>query len=380
MPRNLTSRRQFLGKAAAAGSAFVASGAFAGRADAEITSVSPELAYDARLHVRMSIGEFVKDKDMLAAFRCGVERMRAMDPTHPFSWIFQANMHRRPTFPDYVYRQAASSNDPAQRLFHDRLDITPSANIFGHCAHHNWWFLPWHRAYVFYFERILRWATGKPDFALPYWDYTSQAGAVVPEVLRCPTAGGKPNSLFVPALVRFTDDAGRQQEFAMRSEELNEGEPIPDAFVSLSPLTRVAFTNSLPHASDASFGGQRSTGLTTPMGVGGAFEVLYDIFHAAIGGCRVVDGDIRRGFMFKTETAPRDPLFWVLHSNVDRLWSSWLAWGGGRVNPSDSEWLEQPFTFYDVAGEKPSAVTVRVRQLLDTKRQLGYVYDRLATS
>ena len=36
----------------------------------------------------------------------------------------------------------------------------------NHCTHGNWWFLPWHRAYLFYFEAICRKLTGNNDFAL----------------------------------------------------------------------------------------------------------------------------------------------------------------------------------------------------------------------
>src|ERR1700730_7346672 len=40
------------------------------------------------------------------------------------------------------------------------------------CPHSNWWFLPWHRAYVHYFEKICRDVLNNPAFELPYWDWT----------------------------------------------------------------------------------------------------------------------------------------------------------------------------------------------------------------
>jgi tyrosinase len=42
------------------------------------------------------------------------------------------------------------------------------------CPHGNWWFLPWHRGYIGWFERICRELSGDPGFALPYWDWTAQ--------------------------------------------------------------------------------------------------------------------------------------------------------------------------------------------------------------
>ena len=40
--------------------------------------------------------------------------------------------------------------------------------------HGNWFFLPWHRAYLLYFEQIRRELTGEASFALPYWNWTCQ--------------------------------------------------------------------------------------------------------------------------------------------------------------------------------------------------------------
>ena len=43
------------------------------------------------------------------------------------------------------------------------------------CQHQGWFFLPWHRMYLYFFERIVRAAVveagGPADFALPYWNY-----------------------------------------------------------------------------------------------------------------------------------------------------------------------------------------------------------------
>ena len=41
------------------------------------------------------------------------------------------------------------------------------------CPHGNWYFLPWHRAYLLAIEDICATLVGDPLFALPYWDWTS---------------------------------------------------------------------------------------------------------------------------------------------------------------------------------------------------------------
>lgn len=49
-------------------------------------------------------------------------------------------------------------------------------NAFIHymdCPHGNWWFLPWHRGYLGWFEQTCRELSGDPDFAFPFWDWTT---------------------------------------------------------------------------------------------------------------------------------------------------------------------------------------------------------------
>jgi tyrosinase len=48
-------------------------------------------------------------------------------------------------------------------------------NAFVHlmdCPHGNWWFYVWHRGYVGYFEQTIRALSGDDTFAMPYWDWT----------------------------------------------------------------------------------------------------------------------------------------------------------------------------------------------------------------
>ena len=61
----------------------------------------------------------------------------------------------------------------------------------------------------------------------------------------------------------------------------------------------------------------------------------------------VVHGSIG-GNMGGFNTAGQDPIFWLHHCNIDRLWEEWLAQGGGRVNPTaDATWMNTDFTFVD---------------------------------
>ena len=69
--------------------------------------------------------------------RRAVARMKALPQSDPRNWIRFADIHR------------------------------------NFCPHANWYFLPWHRAYIRSFERICQELSGKADFALPYWNWTA---------------------------------------------------------------------------------------------------------------------------------------------------------------------------------------------------------------
>jgi hypothetical protein len=81
----------------------------------------------------------------------------------PTSWRYQAAIH------DYV-RQFDPLATPG-----DVLPSRGAAEFWAQCQHFSWFFLSWHRMYLFYFEQIVS-ATIKqlkgPEWALPYWNYS----------------------------------------------------------------------------------------------------------------------------------------------------------------------------------------------------------------
>src|SRR3954464_8844780 len=65
-----------------------------------------------------------------------------------------------------------------------------------YCQHGSRLFLPWHRAYLYFFELAMR--DRVPDAALAWWDWTSpHSHAVgVPDVYRAVKVEGQPNPLY----------------------------------------------------------------------------------------------------------------------------------------------------------------------------------------
>ena len=69
---------------------------------------------------RQSASPTNPDPPELKGYKKAVELMKKLPASDPRSWKAQAKIH----------------------------------NDF--CPHNNWWFLPWHRAYLFYFEQVCR--------------------------------------------------------------------------------------------------------------------------------------------------------------------------------------------------------------------------------
>ena len=77
--------------------------------------------------------------------------------------------------------------------------------------------------------------------------------------------------------------------------------------------------------------------------------------------------------MGSVPTAAQDPIFYLHHSNIDRLWNLWLAQGGGRTDPlTDATWRTQRFTFFN---EKGKQVQMTGCDILRAAQQLHYVYE-----
>jgi tyrosinase len=199
--------------------------------------------------------------------------------------------------------------------------------------------------YLYYFERILREASGDPALALPFWDYTDPQERALPEPFRVPAA--ETNALFV----------------SDRAPGINTGALLPDSAVQFEAAMR--FTNfTSPTGSAMSFGGQSIPSPSHFDGPPGQLESQpHNVIHVLVGG--------RTGWMSDPNLAARDPIFWFHHANVDRLWNVWRSRGGGRTNPTDATWNDTVFVFFDENGQR---IEMTGREIVDSVGQLGYEY------
>ena len=109
---------------------------------------------------------------------------------------------------------------------------------------------------------------------------------------------------------------------------------------------------------------------------GGLESAPHNNLHGAIGGSipGADPNDWRNfGLMSTPLTAALDPVFWLHHANIDRLWSSWR-----RVNddPTDEGWLDGPADRPFVMPTSTGEWDYTARDVLDTSAPLlDYVYD-----
>jgi len=192
------------------------------------------------------------------------------------------------------------------------------------CEHYTVFFLSWHRMYLYYFERIIRKMSGDANWALPFWNYQSTSERTLPSAFWTPADASNPLYIFD------------------RNPGWNDGS---------ASLWDSAVSTAMPFG-DIDFGSFY-------------YQLEYnmhDTVHTAVG-----------GLMGYHLTAAQDPIFFLHHSNVDRLWNSWLTLKNGRQDPfSDASWTTAPFTFFD---ENKKQVTITGCEILRAQDQLGYVYE-----
>lgn len=195
-------------------------------------------------------------------------------------------------------------------------------------------FLPWHRAYLLYFEHAAR--DQNTDAAVPWWNWTSDMSHAdgVPRPFASPRVNGARNPLFSGPVPETNLGPARQ---SVRFPGDPASLPTPAAVESVLNLTSfVDFQIQL--------------------------EDIHDLLHGWTGGINPrSDRQPRGGDMGAVATAAYDPIFWSHHAMIDRVWYLWQLRHGTNNIPPD--YLARPLA--------PFSLTVQ--DVLDIRR-LGYEY------
>jgi tyrosinase len=309
---------------------------------------------------------------------------------------------------------AMAPEDPSD---HDHTPHAHGPAAGTDVAHGNAAFFPWHREYTRRFEEALQLID--PNIAIPYWDWTDPEAIDVifqPDFLG---TKGQGTSIDIPGF--GTAEGGLVQgNFSeangwILNNDINldfSGNPrgtaltrfLQTPLLNNYPIPKADIDQILALDDYASF---RSAleGFSLVEGQQGIPGILmHNYIHGLVGGIVPRPGEEPSFFGLGTmsfSSSPYDPVFWLHHSNVDRLWAEWQANGhaGSDFYPSTGQPfghnLNDPMWPWDGGLSTPMnrgpgnlrsylppfAVddVVTPADNLDITR-LGYTYDTLVTS
>jgi tyrosinase len=259
------------------------------------------------------------------------------------------------------------------------------------CPHGNWWFFNWHRPFLGYFEQICREVTKQDSFALPYWDWT--ANPVLPESFWKPT---RATNILDPGSDFFIEDGDK---FVSAMET-----PIKDYLTNLSTAQKSALTTrwnfddwntlkiylkqfypgrSKARGAKANIGelvteaqdavkatviklGLDNESFDDPANVNVAFNAGITSQHSGSSGLSaIIEGQPHNWVhnsisgLMGLMLSPIDPIFWLHHANIDRIWTAWAKLQhdrGKSVDPSSSvasQYNNEPYLFFIDASGSP---------------------------
>ena len=247
--------------------------------------------------------------------------MRNLPAEDPHSWEYQAGIH--------------GTENAALKL---RQFIDNCPHYFQAGTDTTKFFLIWHRLYLHHFEEAIRAVSGNDSFMLPYWDATD------------------PNQRTIPIPFLSESDGGFKGLFdATRQNNVNDGVTKLGAFDPdiAARLERAGADIREQGAADFLVFNQAIDG--NPHGT----------VHNAIGGNM---GDFA--------TAGLDPIFWVHHANIDRLFAEY---GKDPVNSEQIGKLNPGMTigFFD---RDKNPITYTYTEAAEIIYELDYAYDTGATA
>lgn len=260
--------------------------------------------------------------DPILWYARGVKATKARALNDPLAWRFFAGIHG---FDKRIWKHmgylAASDRMPSQ------ADLD---RFWEQCQHQSWYFLPWHRGYLLALEATIRAEVvglgGPADWALPYWNYFGPH-----DQYKLPPAF---------ASADWPDGTGDNPLYTpQRYGPKGDGDVyIPLNQVNLDALNDPDFTGVV--GGDAGFGGL-DTGFSHDGPTSGRLESQpHNRVHTRVGGQDARTAE--PGLMSDPDTAGLDPIFYLHHANIDRLWEVWLQGSVSLGNPTQANYLGGP--------------------------------------
>ena len=276
---------------------------------------------------------------MLAKYARAVEIMKTLPVYDTHSWYWWWNTHWIKGYPAFLWDYSRQKKTEVIAALPAEYRKDAEA-VWDGCQSHarnpanleqfeQWYFLPWHRLMLYQFEGVIREVLHDESFTLPYWNPVT----------------GNPDDLVVPAVFR---DPGTTLYNGTRWPWVNGGERIDILYIDwigFDALNQTFYIDS-PNGN---------------LGFNPQLDRNPHFFtHLALG-----------GDMAEFSTVGGDPMFYLHHANIDRLWESWNRIPG-RSNPTDPKYLNRTFAYGDRSGKR---VDLPVH-MANRTAQLGYEYDK----
>ncbi|KAI3465963.1 hypothetical protein Pfo_022626 [Paulownia fortunei] len=262
-------------------------------------------------------------------YNTAVDRMKRLPKDDPRNFMQQANVHCAYCNEAYEYDFPSEGAGKLKIQVHD-------------C----WLFFPFHRWYLYFYERILGSLINDPTFGLPFWHWDSPRGMSIPPMY------------FDPKSALFNEN--RNQSHLHSLVNLNYDDTQPPAQTIANNLS-VMYDEMIGNAQGLEdfMGKKYVKGDNINPGPGTIDRGCHSSVHKFVGDPRQ-PSEVDMGNFYSTG---REPLFFAHHAT-------------GPSQPkefTDPDWLNTEFLFYD---ENKQLVRVKVADTLDQER-MGYVYQRV---
>jgi hypothetical protein len=274
-----------------------------------------------------------------------IAKMKLLIDTDPLSFKFQTMIHNGPVHP------------------------TDKTIPFMTCQHDDCcFFLAWHRMYIYFFERILM-SKMNPSLAkpaLPFWDFQDitipATSTGTPKITGC-----------IPWRFRYPANSSNPLYDAERAPKFNQY-PIGASFYKSVKIT--AFDNAITDINPSTINNYNYFDFQN------SIYNAHGNIHSVIGRWNVppptgTGADVlKEGDLGNLKTAATDPLFFLIHANIDRMWEMWLNLYPRNMNPNsacNAFWWNRQFVFYDETGKK---IYLTGGDIINTaSTTLNYKYD-----
>ncbi|KAF9051984.1 tyrosinase [Panaeolus papilionaceus] len=279
-------------------------------------------------------------------------------------------------------RPAANLQDKVARTRFDEFQglhvkLADQVHSVGH-------FLPWHRYFLMRYELALREECGYKG-AHPYWDWSIDADAPLP-LIHSP--------IFDPHTGFGGDGIGGT--YSVPADPKGESSIFPEAFRGC--VTDGPFANLRLNYGPGKYAGDHCLtrgidntlkGVLNSTAVSKALsQPNFGVFRIEVEGQpetstpRIHDGGhiAIGGEMSNIYSSPGDPLFFMHHANLDRIWRKWQLSKPGRMWEVSGRSTPTPPPFVNVTVEFPLNMgtlgdTIPIREIMDTASRPGcYTY------